>query len=817
MRNFWLRTFLVCGVISSASSQAFGSQINVSSDNQVITVGSGETIIADSENGETAIYNVSFVNTQISVDTGDSSKGIIETGSASGALEFNNGASLGSLTILSGLVTSQGPNAVGTLNFGDISSATIAIIVGKDSGSSATLSNTSADTGSGRVLSFTGSPDIALTVTNKATGIISASEGQVFKLTDYDGGSSLTVSNAGSITAGADQNLFDLSGYDATVSNSGTMTGNINLTNSSSLTLSSGTITGDATIDSTSSLSFGSGASVSGSINSSGGLSFAGTSNSVSALTTSDGSSLSLTLNLNSLGSSAIEVAGAALISSNTTLNLTISGTAVSGTTAVLISGGDGSSISALTISKINGSSTSVLNGQTYTTSVVDNQLILTLTGDSTGGDDEEDDEDEEETVAVPVLTNSNDQSTYDAITSITSATGTLATVQNFLNSASYSSSQKEEVLKSVTVQADNSTNRVAFNNIATTGNIISSRLESVRSNNFATSITDLSFANNLFNQNSSAAVSNLSSKSSLLNPLRDNNLQTSYPSFITIKGDDAAAKSSAWIQTFGSKIAQGNTSSGDGYDANSGGVIIGADHNLTKNFILGVTAGYSKSSISARNAFKTTKIDTYQATIYTGYDAKSYFLNTSLGISLNDYYSDRYISVANVSAKANYSGKSYTARAELGSNYHFPNEILFTPSFAVTAARNIVDSYDEGGAGTLNLHVKTDSTNFFEGRLGAEISQLIITKNLTEMRPIFSASYGYDFAANKQKSTSSFIGQTTNFSSNGSKVAQGSLRLGTGVSFYTKKDVTLSLNYGFEHRSDYISHSGWLRIGYKF
>ncbi|MES2961962.1 MAG: autotransporter domain-containing protein [Pseudomonadota bacterium] len=516
----------------------------------------------------------------------------------------------------------------------------------------------------------------------------------------------------------------------------------------------------------------------------------------VGTFSTNSGSSLALTVS--DTAATSISVVGAAVLSANTTLKLTLSGTIASGTVITLLDATSSSEISTIPDANvnINSSGTNIYGGNSFSTSVLGNKLLLTAAAYS----------------STLTLSDSNNQNASNAITGATSATGNLATIKAYLSNNSYSSAQKEEAVKSTTAAVDNSTNRVAFNNIATTSNIISARLESVRNNNFSASITDLSFVRNLTNQNAFT-----SSYQSTLNPLRDNNIKPSYPVFITLSGNEPSAKSAMWIQTFGSKIAQGNTSDGDGYNANSSGVMIGADHNFSKNFIVGLSSGYSKSSISARNAFKSTSIDTYQAMIYTGYDAKAYFLNTSLGIAVNNYNSDRYISLTNSSAKANYSGNSYTARAEVGSNYNFPNDIIFTPSFTITAARNIVNSYDENGAGTLNLHVKTDSTNFFEGRLGGELSQLFTTKAGTPIRPLISTSYGYDFAGNKQKSTSNFIGQNTTFASSGSRVAQGSFKLGTGVSFYTKKNVTVSVNYGLERRSDYIAHSGWLRMGWKF
>jgi hypothetical protein len=115
-----------------------------------------------------------------------------------------------------------------------------------------------------------------------------------------------------------------------------------------------------------------------------------------------------------------------------------------------------------------------------------------------------------------------------------------------------------------------------------------------------------------------------------------------------------------------------------------------------------------------------------------------------------------------------------------------------------------------------LNLHIKNDSSNFLEGRIGAELSQLI-TKKDKKIRPQFSISYGYDFIGAKQKSTSNFVGQTTTFASEGARVAQGSLKLATGFAFYDKDNITASLNYGFEHRTNYNANSAWFRIRYGF
>lgn len=869
--------------------------IIISGDNQTINITSSGNLTVDTDIGSAAaISNSAYSNTIININTDSESDGISTTSTEDrGAISFSASSSFSSLTVSSGTITSNSATYGTTVYLGSntATGSVSTITVGQDSGNTGTISNTSDSgiaIGSGSFASY----NLDLTIDVKTTGTVSTTDTMansvisLSNLSDSAGGSSLTLNNAGTITAGrSDGFALLLVGFDTSVTNSGTILGSIKdsttfgasshelkVTNNASgtitgdiilgsnaasyLTLNGGSITGDVTLNNASqtvnlnggtitgaidgagsvsvtkntvnngnigsdttitslslsdgktfnttngsitatNFSLGSGSTLnsgSGNVTASGDFTVGGpVSITAGALTINSGSNLALTIPNNL--STIISLTGAATLASNVTLNATITTGVASGTSITLLDASSSSTINQITDSNINinGSGDNAYGVNVFSTLVSGDKLLLVASAPT-----------------APTLSDSKNQSAYNSIFSAATATGNLNSVQTYLSSSSNSNSQKEEVIKSTTNQVDNSTNRLTFNNIATTSQIISARLESVRTDNFVTSITDMSFANDLFNQSSTSPLA-------ALNPLHDNNIKSSYPLFLTLKGDDAISKSSVWVQTFGSKTAQKNTSDGDGYNANSGGVVIGMDRKISKNFILGLNSGYSKSNIKATNSNKSTSIESYQAGIYTGYDAKSYFFNTSLGFSINNYNSDRYISLVNANAKANYSGASYTARTEVGSNYHFPHDVLFTPSFAVTAARNTINTYDEDGAGTLNLHVKTDSTNFFEGRIGGELSTLITTKKGTQMRPLFFTSYGYDFAKNKQKSTSNFIGQTSSFASTGSKIAQGSLKIGSGISFYTKEDVTFSLNYAFEHRSDYASHSGWARMGWNF
>ncbi len=509
------------------------------------------------------------------------------------------------------------------------------------------------------------------------------------------------------------------------------------------------------------------------------------------------GSSLSLSMNLNSPATNILEVTGQALVSSNSNLNLTVSGSAVSGTRFTLINASNPSTIETIADAKINlnNSGSNIRNHQTYITSVFENELLLTIVGDF-----------------VPTALNfpsSNLQNSYDTISNIPSTTGNLSAVKDFLTNDSNSLEQKAEILKSVTPQVNNSSNLIAFSNSQAVANIVSARLESLRTNIISPQ------DNSAFTNNNSKNIS----FAQILNPLRDNKFKASYPLSYNLANDNVnnPSNKAIWVQTFNNNLNQGNTNLYDGYKANSQGVTFGTDYKFMPNLTLGLSSGISKSITKSSNENKSTDIDSYQFGIYNGYNSQKYFLNNTIGVALNNYNSNRYISTVNSSAKAKYNGKSYMASSEMGSYYRLEHNLILTPTFTLTAAHNSIANYSEDGAGSLDLEIKNNSTNFLEGRLGTELSKIFWTKQDTQINPRISLSYAYNFIGDPQKTNSTFIGQNINFTSESDKIPQGSLKLGAGISFYTKENLSFSTNYWFEYRANFISNSLGLRAGYSF
>ncbi len=273
----------------------------------------------------------------------------------------------------------------------------------------------------------------------------------------------------------------------------------------------------------------------------------------------------------------------------------------------------------------------------------------------------------------------------------------------------------------------------------------------------------------------------------------------------------------SAWVQTFGSRIHQGNTASSNGYNATTQGLLIGFDKEIEDDLILGTSLSYVDSSINSIDNEKSTNLDSYQLNVYAAKDFSNYFVNAMLGIVYNKYSSIRKIAIFNAQATGQYSGQTYVSRIEAGSNFRMKNDYIITPVIAITMAKNVIDNYEESGAPDLNLNIRNNSTSFFETRAGVNISKAFQLNRKQKIQPNFGISYGYDFAGSKQKTRATFVGQDAGFDVKSANIVQGSLRFEVGSKILYMNAFSFDAVYNLDLRNNYHAHSASVRAKYDF
>lgn len=274
------------------------------------------------------------------------------------------------------------------------------------------------------------------------------------------------------------------------------------------------------------------------------------------------------------------------------------------------------------------------------------------------------------------------------------------------------------------------------------------------------------------------------------------------------------------WIQAFGNSAHQSARGASNGYNLSNGGGVIGVEKELSDRFRTGIAVGNAESWVRSKDNAARTDINATQVSWYGGYRAPEnpFYLNYSASYSDNEYNGSREIHVGSLDnrvANADYHADLYGGMLEAGYGIKMKKAVI-TPSFAVGYDRLHVAKYTETDAGDLNLNVAAQDYERVRLTPGikAETSKDMSFGTVT---PEVHAKYLWDVISDRQEMLSSFSGGGTAFATEGYKPAKQGVDLGTSITLATKKNVTVSLQYDFETREDYYSHTGLLNVAYKF
>lgn len=277
------------------------------------------------------------------------------------------------------------------------------------------------------------------------------------------------------------------------------------------------------------------------------------------------------------------------------------------------------------------------------------------------------------------------------------------------------------------------------------------------------------------------------------------------------------------WGQVFGSTADQDRRDNVAGYDSESYGTVFGVDTEVANDIRAGVALAYANTEVDGDDANRTqTDLDSYQISLYGSYDLPdNYFLTGQVSYMYSDIDTTRYNvgQIAGNNARADFSSNQYTIRTEVGRDYTVDGTRLsLTPSGTFNYTYVDLEDYTERGAGGLSLrNVDTDEVQILEfgGNLRAEAKFEDHAGGV--IAPNLHAGYRYDVIGDKVATSGRLTGGGAAFKSEGFEPSQHTVNVGTGIKWTTASDFEFTLNYDYEHKSDYAEHSGFARAGFKF
>ena len=282
--------------------------------------------------------------------------------------------------------------------------------------------------------------------------------------------------------------------------------------------------------------------------------------------------------------------------------------------------------------------------------------------------------------------------------------------------------------------------------------------------------------------------------------------------------GGDEALSKATWLKPFGSWVKQDAKGDVAGYTADTGGIALGIDAEVTDGVRLGASFAYSKTNVTGKGAGRTrTNVRSYQWTVYADHTADDFYVEGMLGYAVNSSKSSRRLTFGglNRAAKGDYDSTQYMAGVGGGMPMQVKTDVFVTPMAGLSYTRVSSDSYTETGAGNLNLKVKPDDVDVLIASLGAR-AHTHIKQGDGILVPSARAGLSYDFMADQATATGRYTGGGAAFKVKGMKAEKLAGNFGLGLA-YDDGAWSVGANYDAEVKSGYTGHSASLEARVKF
>ncbi len=272
------------------------------------------------------------------------------------------------------------------------------------------------------------------------------------------------------------------------------------------------------------------------------------------------------------------------------------------------------------------------------------------------------------------------------------------------------------------------------------------------------------------------------------------------------------------WAQALGAHLNQHERDGLDGYDANSGGLALGVDWRYNDCTALGFAISYNKAKVNDHEANpKDENIRSWQGTTYAWIDyANGMYINAIMGLAFNDYDVDRTIrfNQINTVSNGNFNGWQFGLQTDAGWFLINNNDYFVTPFARLKYTLLSLDNYTETGAGPLSLRVDNQSIDQLLGGMGVKFGKPFTSKHLVFI-PEVTTLVSYDFVNDGEQSTSSFVGNSLEFATNGIKPGRAAFDLGVGVSTHIDEQSIFTIKYDLELRDKFNANSAYLEYYY--
>ncbi len=273
------------------------------------------------------------------------------------------------------------------------------------------------------------------------------------------------------------------------------------------------------------------------------------------------------------------------------------------------------------------------------------------------------------------------------------------------------------------------------------------------------------------------------------------------------------------WLSGFGGGGGLDGNGDTHGLSYNAGGIAAGIDHRFNAELLAGLAFGYTHSTLNTNGISGNGTIDSFSAETYSSYSPGSWYIDGMLGYGRSQGTLSRTIIFSDLArnASGNSNANQFQSSVEAGRHFTLGERTVVTPLLAMQGIVISQDSFNESGAGAINLQMRSHTTASARSVLGTELSHGLPIGLASPLLLTLRAGWGHDFAEVTRNSTASFEGlPSAIFTVQGAKAPRDQGLVGAGASF-TLKSVNFFLRYDGALASGSSMHTGTagLRITY--
>ncbi|MEM1283773.1 MAG: autotransporter outer membrane beta-barrel domain-containing protein [Pseudomonadota bacterium] len=276
----------------------------------------------------------------------------------------------------------------------------------------------------------------------------------------------------------------------------------------------------------------------------------------------------------------------------------------------------------------------------------------------------------------------------------------------------------------------------------------------------------------------------------------------------------------SIWGMGFGGIANADGDTNFEGYDANYGGIVIGVDGAITKDFTVGAFGTYFMSTVDGDGpADAEIEADTFGFGAYASYDGPDFYLDAfaAYGMSDNDLTRTATVGALTQRLSADYDASQFSIGAAVGVPLEVSVGVYITPNASLTWNHYDADTYTETG-GTLAQTVNSDTVSQLTGTIGARIHAVYdnFDSDGTVFIPELRVALIGDIADDDATASVAFTGGGASYQVTGTDTDDIGALVGVGFGL-DNPDWSAALNYDADIRGDFMSHTARAEFRWKF